>query len=80
MLTRRTKYLLKLMRGWSSAEVSRYYGVAESTVSKQTYQLPPTPVLTKQPRPLYSGEHYANLCWLRLLIDEGTTKIICKQV
>ena len=61
MLNRRTKYLLKLMRGWSSADVARYYNVAESTVSKQTYHLPPTPILTKQPSPLFSSKHYSEL-------------------
>ena len=70
MLTKRTKYLLKLMRGWSSADVARYYNTTESTVHRHTYQLK-TPTETKEVKPLFSTEHYMNLCWLKLYINEG---------
>jgi len=70
VLSNRTKYLLKLTRGWSSVEVSQYYNVSESSIAGHSFtgltHVPP-PVV----KPLYSGEHYMNLCWFKLYLDEG---------
>ena len=61
------------MRGWSAAEVARYYNVSQGTVHRHGYYKT-TPPQYPQPKPLYTGRHYMELCWFKLYLNEGINR------
>lgn len=71
MLTDETKVMVKFWCGVQPRTISNLIGRSECFVSNVITRN----VVTKQPeyvqeRKLFSGNHYANLCWLRLYLDE----------
>lgn len=49
------------MRGWSSVEISRYYGVSECSISGCRFTNLNSRTEFIPPPPLFSGKHYSEL-------------------